>query len=43
MSNEIGTGIPKRSAYENVSDRYTDGTGAWLPDCSNSVIHENAM
>jgi len=42
MSYEIRTGMPKRSVYENVRDRYTDGTGAWLLDCSNSFIHESA-
>jgi len=42
MTNEIRTSMPKCSVYENVRDRYTDGTGAWLPDCSNCVIHETA-
>lgn len=41
MSNEIRTGMPKRSVYENVRDRYTDVNVAWLPDCSDSVIHES--
>jgi hypothetical protein len=42
MSNEIRTGMPRRSVQKNVRDRYTDGTGAWLTDCSNSAINETA-
>jgi len=42
MTNEIRTSMPKSSVYENVRDQYTYGTGAWLPDCSNSVIHGTA-